>query len=263
MVRKARKDGEPTASYGRPRKAESESIDRGNVSFMNEFRKIILMSVAGAFIFAFMSVPAVNAQNPLREILGRMDSHYKALKSLKSDISRTKYESTLKDTSIDSGNLIMEPGKGTDFKLRLNWVKPRVETLSIANGKYQLYVPDIKRAYRGTTKSQKVSDSGGGVISVLNMSEAEMRAKYNVKYHGQVTLQGTEVWHIQLDPKTKQNFKFAELWVDKDGMPVQARITAHNNDTETFRLTDIKTNNKIDASVFRVTPAKGTEIIEQ
>ena len=230
---------------------------------MNKITKGILTAVAGAFIFGLSSVPAVNAQNPLREILGRMDSHYKALRSLESDITRTKYESTLKDTSVDTGNLIMQPGKGTDFKLRLNWVEPRVETLSVANGKYQLYVPDIKRAYRGTTKSQKVNEGGGGIISVLNMSEAEMRAKYNVKYHGQVSLSGTEVWHIQLDPKTKQSFKMAELWVDKDGMPIQARITAHNNDTETFRLTDIKTNNRIAASVFSVTPAKGTEIVEQ
>lgn len=240
------------------------TVSKGNkFNCMKKYKQIILTAITGAFIFGFSSVPAVDAQNPLREILGRMDTHYKALKSLESDITRTKYESTLKDTSVDSGNLTMQPGKGTDFKLRLNWIKPRVETLSVANGKYQLYVPDIKRAYRGTTKSQKVSESGGGVISVLNMSEAEMRAKYNVKYHGQVTLAGIEVWHIQLDPKTKQSFKFAELWVDKDGMPSQARITAHNIDTETFQLSGVKKNNKIAASVFSVTPAKGTEIVEQ
>lgn len=233
----------------------------GEIICMNKFRKVLLTAASGILIFGFSAVGSVNAQNPLREILDRMDKHYKALTSLESNIVRTKYESTLKDSSVDSGNLTMRPGKGTSFQLRLNWLKPRVETLIVSNGNYQLYVPDIKRAYRGATDSKKVNDSGGGVIGVLNMSEAELRAKYNTKYHGQVKLAGTEVWHIQLDPKTKQNFKFAEMWVDKDGMPVQVRITAKNNDTETFQLSEIKKNIRISTAVFEQKLPKDTNII--
>lgn len=227
----------------------------GIYKFVYKFLFILLITT---------SIGVVNAEAQIiREILNRMDRHYKALSSLQSNVSRTQYNAQLRETDNWSGKLVMVPGKGREVSFRLDWTKPREEILSVAKGKYQLYIPGRKMAYRGSTNSQRSRQSGGGALNMLTMSEADLRANYEVKYIGQVTLAGTEVWHLQLDPKTKQDFKFAELWVNSDGMPIQARITAQNNDTDTFQFSAIRRNERINASVFSVKVEKDTQIITQ
>lgn len=222
-----------------------------------------LTAIAAVIFFGSFGAGSADAQGILREVLNRMDKHYKALKSLESNVSRVQANPQIGTSEDSSGSIVLVPGTGRDVALRLDWTRPRAETLSVASGKYQLYVPGIKRAYRGTTKSQQLNKSGGGVLKMMTMSEIELRANYNVKYIGQVNLGGSEVWHIQLDPKAREGFRQAELWVDSDGMPIQGRVTAHNNETDTFRFSDIKRNRKINASTFKVSVAKGTEIVNQ
>lgn len=231
---------------------------------MKKVKRVIISAIAATLMLAFAGASEAEAQGILREILDRMDKHYKALQTLQTNVSRTQYNAQLKETDNYSGRLILKPGKGRDVSMRLDWTRPREETLSVANGKYQIYVPGINRAYRGSTSNSKeLEKKGGGVLKMISMSEAELRANFTPSYLGQVNLNGSEVWHVKLDPKTRQDFKFAELWVDKDGMPIQGRVTAHNNDTDTFQFSGIKRNGKINASVFTVKPVKGTEIIMQ
>ena len=226
-------------------------------------KRAIIFTFAAILTLCTAGVGEASGQNILREILTRMDKHYKAMQSMESNVARTIYNAQLRETDEYSGKVVLVPGKGRDASVRLDWTRPREEILSIANSKYQLYIPSIQTAYRGSTSSQKAKGSGGGALQMLSMSEAELLRNFDAKYVGQVTLAATEVWHIRLDPKTKQDFKFAEMWVDKDGMPIQVRITAQNNDTDTFRFSSIKRNNRIPGSTFAVKVANGTKILNQ
>lgn len=230
---------------------------------MSISKRAIIFTFAAILTIGTAGAGEAKGQNVLREILDRMDKHYKAMQSMEASLARTIYQSQLRETDEFSGKVVLVPGKGRDASIRLDWTRPREEILSIANSKYQLYIPSIKTAYRGSTSSQKAKGSGGGALRMLSMSEAELRKNFAVDYIGQVSLAGTDVWHIKLDPKTKQDFKFSEMWVDKDGMPIQVRITAQNNDTDTFRFSNIKRNNRIPGSTFAVKVAKGTEILDQ
>jgi outer membrane lipoprotein-sorting protein len=228
---------------------------------MNRFLR---STIAAAFgLTVMLGFGAINAEAQiLREILNRMDTHYKALQSLEANVTRRQVNSQIGTSEEQSGSIVLVPQKKASFMVRLDWTRPRAETLTVANGKYQMYIPAIKTAYRGSTKSQQANKAGGGVLSILTMSEAERRANFNVRYLGQVSLAGDQVWHLQLDPKTKQSFKSAELWVNTDGMPVQGKVVAHNNDTDTIQLKVVNKNQKIDSSKFKVTPARGTNVIE-
>jgi outer membrane lipoprotein-sorting protein len=229
---------------------------------MRKFLRGIVPAVFAIACFGFVGTLSAEAQI-LREILGRMDSHHKALRSLQSDVSRRQLNVQLNETDVYQGKIVLIPGKGRNFSMRLDWSKPREEILSVVNGQYVLYVPSIARVYLGSADSKKVSQGGGSVLSTMSMSEADLRANYEVKYNGQVTLEGVEVWHLRLDPKTRQSYKFAELWVDGNGMPIQGKITAHNNDTDTFLLTRLRKNETINGSIFRVNPPKSAERIKQ
>ena len=53
----------------------------------------------------------------------------------------------------------------------------------------------------------------------------------------------------------------ADLWVDGNGMPVQAKITEKNNDTTLVLLSNMQKNVTIKASEFKINLPKGTKII--
>jgi len=213
--------------------------------------------------FNAFAVTETNAQGILKDILGRMDSHYKALKSLKADVARAQENSQLGAVDNYEGKIVLLPGKGRNFSVRLDWSKPKVEVLSVVKGQYVLFVPGIKRAYTGSSESKKVSDTGGNVLGTMSMSEAELKANYDVQFLGQVKLQGgTDVWHLKLNPKVRAKYKFAELWVDANGMPLQGKVTAWNNDTDTFRLTKLQKNVSLKGEVFTVSLPPKTEIIK-
>ena len=63
---------------------------------------------------------------------------------------------------------------------------------------------------------------------------------------------GIATWHLMLTPKTATNYKNAELWVDGDGFPVQAKITENNTDFTTVLLENIRKNITLAGTVFKL-----------
>ena len=230
---------------------------------MNNFWRTGFFAIALTLVFGAFTVTETNAQG-VNEVLKRMDEHYKKLKSLQADITRETYNSQLKDAEKMFGSISLVPGKNTKFSMRLDWEKPRKETISVVNGKYVLYTPATGQALTGNSSSKNLGNKGGGILKLLGrMDKAEIKANYNVEYHGQEGVSGAvQTWHLKLTPKAKTDFKFADIWVDGNGMPVQVKITLPNNDTDTILLTKLKKNDSLNASIFKISLPPGTKIIK-
>lgn len=225
-------------------------------------RKAIFYSLLLCVLVGGLSVSEAKSQ-VIRQVVERMDKHYKALQTLQANVDRATFDSVLKEESPYSGKVVLVPGKGRAFKMRLDWVKPRTEVLSVVNGQYVMFVPGINRAYFGSSESKTVNSGGGSVLSVLNMSQTELRANYEspIMLSEKATLKdGTQTFHLKLVPKTKNKFQFAEIWVDPDGMPRQVKITNNNNDTDTIYLSAVKKNATINSSIFKVDVGKAERI---
>jgi outer membrane lipoprotein-sorting protein len=229
---------------------------------MSSFLRTGFFAVALMFVFGAVAVTETNAQ--INEILKRMDSHYKALESLQADITRETYDSVLKDTEAMSGTIALRPGKGRDFSMRLDWSKPRKEVISVVNGQYVAFVEATKQAYTGSSGSKNLNNKGGGVLKMIGrMDKAEIKANYNVEYLGQEGITGAvQTWHLRLTPKVKSDYKFTDVWVDGNGMPLQIKITLPNNDTDTILLTKLKKNELSDYSIFKVNLPPGTKVVK-
>lgn len=228
---------------------------------MKNFVRAGLTAIALTFIWGGFSVIETKAQ--VTEILKRMDTHYKALKSVQADISRETFNSQLEDTDAYSGNISLLPGKGRDFSLLLEWTKPRNELISVVNGQYVVFVKGSGQALTGDSGSKKLNGKGGGVLKMIgSMDRAEIKANYDVQYLGQEGITGAvQTWHLKLTPKAKSDFKFADLWVDSTGMPLQVKVTALNNDTDTIVLTKVKKNELQDYSIFKIKLPQGTKLV--
>ena len=229
---------------------------------MSNFLRFGFIAVALAFVFVAFGATATNAQ--INEVLKRMDNHYKSLKSLQADISRETYNPQTDDTDKMSGSISLLPGKDTKFSMRLDWEKPRKETISVVNGKYVLFTPGTGQALTGNSGSKNLGNKGGGVLKMLGrMDKAEIKANYDVEYLGQEGISGAvQTWHLRLTPKVKSDFKFADIWVDSSGMPLQVKITQLNNDTDTILLSKLKKNELSDYSIFKLKLPSGTKILE-
>jgi outer membrane lipoprotein-sorting protein len=85
------------------------------------------------------------------------------------------------------------------------------------------------------------------------MSKAELNANYTPSFVAEERLSdGTNTWHVLLTPKTRMSYKSAELWVDVDGMPRQAKIVEQNDDSTTVLLSKPRINDKLNAEIFKL-----------
>lgn len=229
---------------------------------MKNFLRYGLTAIVLTFVLSAFSATTANAQ-VVNEVLKRMDAHYKLLKSLQSEITRETFNAQLDETDKASGTLALLPGKGRNFSLRLDWEKPKTESIAVVNGQYVAYNPGINQAWVGSSGSKTLNDKGGNALKVMSMSREEIKANYTVEYIGQEGISGAvQTWHLKLTPIAKSNYKFVDLWVDGNGMPLQGRITQLNNDTDSILLTRLKKNETIDGTRFIIKLPKGTKIVK-
>lgn len=231
---------------------------------MSKFLRLSLIAAVFAIAFNVFAVSEARAQNQIRELLKRMETHQNALKSLRADVTMVKYNAQLEENDPTFyGKVIYVPAKGRDALVRIDWNKPRKESLAVVNKEYVLYTENLKQAIVGKVDSSKGSVKANSALAFLSMSKDELQANYEVRYLGQETVQGgVPTVHLELIPKKAGSYKSADLWVDSNGMPVQAKVTETNGDATTILLSGLEKNVKINSSVFRISPPSGTKIIK-
>lgn len=215
---------------------------------MNNFIKSAIFSTFLAFVFTFLALPSADAQT-LGYILKTMEGHKNALQTLKADLTMTEYESALRDETTRSGSVNYLPRPGKDAWVRIDWLKPD-ETLLVASGKYVLYRRKLNQAIQGNVNASAKQKQTNNTLKFMSMSKKELQDNYKVQYLGKPSVNGVEVWHLKLTPKGADSFKEAELWVDGDGMPIQAMVRKKNKDETTIRLSAILKNKTMNAAIF-------------
>ncbi len=229
---------------------------------MNKYFRYLLPAIAIIFLFSAMSVEA--SAQVLREVLKRMDNNSKSLTSLKSSLKMNKMNTQLGENDVTEGDLSLIPGRSDkQIFLRINWTKPVLEHLAIANGKYVMYKPTTRQAITGTVDGAKGKSKSAGILAFMTMNKAQLSANYDVKFAGEETVKtGVNTFHLVLTPKKPDSYKSADLWVDANGMPVQVKIVEKNDDTTTLLLSNIQRNATVKASDFKISPPKGTSIVQ-
>jgi outer membrane lipoprotein-sorting protein len=215
----------------------------------------------------FLPASPANAQIPglVSSAISRMEKHRRNLKSMRANIVMEKYNSQLRDKDNYSGVVLYIPGASGNSSafVRLEWQRPQHEILAVANGNYTLYRPRLKQAYQGKTgriKSERDSD----VLALMNMSAAQLRSKFGeFQDVREETLWGG-VWtqHFKAIPSGPASYKYIEVWVDKDGMPVMTKMVEKNDDSTTVRLSNVERNTSIPMDQFKLNLDSSVKIIK-
>src|SRR5437870_5538127 len=196
---------------------------------------------------------AVGQAGLVSSVLSRMERAKQSLKTLRANISMSKYNSQLRDTENFSGIVLYIPGAAGSASalMRLEWNKPQHEILAVSNGNYSLYRPRLNMVIEGKTGSMK-SQKDGDVLALINMSAAQLRTKFgNFQDEREETLWGgVRTTHFKAVPKTAASYKYIEIWVDDSGMPVQTKMVEKNDDSTTLRLSSVEKNQAISKDQF-------------
>ena len=233
---------------------------------MKRLIPLSLIAIMFASTLVAISPTTVSGQGAglVSSVLSRMERNRQSLKSLRAGITMEKYNSQFRDSERFNGVILYEPAGGREASVRIEWRSPQHEILAVYNGKYTLFRPRLNVAYTGSSKSQKVNSGSGGLLSLVYLSRRELETRFQpVQDVREETLWGgVSTIHLKLTPKGSASFKYAEIWVDGTGMPVQTKIVEKNDDATTVRLTDLERNVPIRSDEFSLKLDSGTKVVK-
>lgn len=197
-------------------------------------------------------------------VLSRMESNRRSLTSLRAGLSMEKYNAQLRDSDHYEGIVLYVPGGKSDASVRIEWNRPRKEILAVYKGKYTLFRPTRKEVLVGKSGDVRGKAGAGGILALMYMSRQQLEARFQpVQDVREETLWGNvSTIHLTLVPKTNDSFKYAEIWVDSSGMPVQTKIVEKNDDATTMRLRNLEKNIKIDSEQFVIPLDSDVKIVK-
>jgi outer membrane lipoprotein-sorting protein len=212
----------------------------------------LILVIALLLVTVAVSSPTdVNAQGAglVSSVLNKLERNHQTLRSLRASVDMVKYNAQIGDEDKYRGVVLYVPAAGRNAYVRVDWSYPQKETLAVADGQFTLFRPRLNMAYKGK------AGTGRGKSSVafefMNMSRAQLAARYDVQDMGQETLWGgVSTQHVKLVPKGGASFKWAEAWVDAGGMPVQTKVVEKNDDSTSVRLTNLQRNASIPLEEF-------------
>lgn len=231
-------------------------------------KRLISSGLMLAFILSTLVIvipTTTNGQGAglVSSVLNRLEKNRASLKSLRAGISVVKVNSQLGYEDKYQGVVLYMPGAGRQASVRIDWNSPRKEILAVNNNQYTIYRPNQKIAYKGV--ASKMNDKNtGGLMEMMNMSRGQLEARFQpVKDVREETLWGgVSTIHLTLVPKGNAGYKYAEVWIDAGGMPVQTKIVEKNDDSTTMRLTDLEKNQKIDQGIFDIKLDSSVKIVK-
>lgn len=225
---------------------------------------LLLSLVAGISIIT--SPRAANGQSAglVSSVLNRMERNRQSLKSLKASLSMEKYNAQLRDKDNYSGWVLYAPASGRNASVRIEWQQPQHEILAVVNGKYRLYRPRLNQVIEGKSGSVSGKGGAGSVLDMMYMSKQQLESRFEpVQDVREETLWGNvSTIHLTLVPKGNASYKYAEIWVDSAGMPVQTKIVERNGDATTMRLSGMERNAKVSSADFDLKLDSSVKIIK-
>jgi len=225
----------------------------------------VLLAILPAML-AVVSPGKVNGQAAglVSSVLNRMERNRQNLTSLRAGISMEKYNAQLRDAEQYNGIVLYVPSGARDASVRIEWRSPQHEILAVSNGKYTLFRPRLGQAIVGKSNSVKGRAGAGSILEIMYMSRQQLEARFQPlqDVREETLWGGVSTIHLTLVPKSNASFKYAEIWVDSSGMPVQTKIVEKNDDATTMRLSNLERNVKISADEFSVKLDPNVKIVK-
>jgi outer membrane lipoprotein-sorting protein len=216
-------------------------------------KRLVSLGLVAMFVatLALSLPPRSNAQGAglVSSMLNKLDGNFKSLRSLRANISLEKYNAQLRYSDKQQGVIVYVPAAGRNAFVRLEWQSPQHEIITVGKGQYMAYRPRLKTVYIG--KTTDTHNKAGSALELMNMSRSQLQSRFDQKDAREETLWGgVKTYHLTVIPKGAASYKYAEIWIDEGGMPIQTKVVEKNDDATTVRLTNTQKNAPVSMDEF-------------
>jgi outer membrane lipoprotein-sorting protein len=213
-----------------------------------------------SLIFAASVTPASPAQGTqwtVDSVLAMMDKSARDFHTLTADIEHIKYTDVVKDTSTETGKLLVR----RDEKMRIEFFQPDRRTILRTGDSLFVFTPKINRVEEyDLGKNRDLVDQY--VLLGFGTKSENVRKSYEVTVIGETELDHKKTVQIELIPKSDQMRKQIakiQMWIDEASwLPIQQKfLESGSGDYLIFHYTNVMKNLKIGDNQFKQDWPKG------
>ena len=184
-------------------------------------------------------------------VLARMDKAASDFRSLTADIEQQKYTAVVKDTSTESGQILVR----RDQKMRLDITKPDPKTILRTGDSLFIYTPKINRVEEyNLGKHRDIVDQymrlGFGTRS------QDLRRSYDINLAQEEEIDHRKTFDLELTPKSQEvrnQITRIQMWVDQSSwLPIQQKFfEAGGGDYFLVKYSNMMKNLKVSDAKFK------------
>jgi outer membrane lipoprotein-sorting protein len=210
---------------------------------------------------ALLAIAAFGEETPLDRVLAQMDAAAAKFHSAEASFQWDQFQKVVEETDTQKGKIYFRRS-GDDTEMAADITQPDPKYVLYVEGKVQWYQPRIDQVtvYDAGKSRQDVATflllgfGGGG---------HELLKSFDVKYLGTEKLGGVNTVKLDLTPKAaniRNHVEHIWLWVDPAlGVSVQQQLFQPGGDYRLAKYSDIRINQKISDSVFKLKTTKQTK----
>jgi outer membrane lipoprotein-sorting protein len=220
----------------------------------------LIFTLIGLIAAATAPVPRSLANGKLDEILANMQRAASNITTIHAKMEQIKRDPQIGGLEKYRGEVFFKHvAKGND-KVKIVYSIPRGQTVWVVGEGITLYQAEINQAIITTRSAAASKGDEFAFIATPYTSVPELKRQYNIVYVGDD--QGLA--KLELTPKAKSSIKSLTWWVDQTSwLPVRSTVVESNGTPTTFILSDIRKNQGITDSSFKVDLPKGTKIVRK
>ena len=226
-------------------------------------RSILLVPVIAVAVAAISTAHA-GATGKLDEVLAKMESAARTIKSIEADMRQEKRDMQIGGKEIYSGHIYFSHGSKRDDRVRINYSIPQGQVVGVLGDQIILYQPNINQEIITSRRAQASKNQEFSFIATPYKSVPELKSQYNIVYISDEQVGSSSTAKLELTPKGKSSVEKLTLWVDQSSwLPIRYQVAEKNRNVTTFTLSNLKFNQPLPAQTFDIKVAPGTKIVRQ
>jgi outer membrane lipoprotein-sorting protein len=223
-------------------------------------RSILIFTIVAVTAAAIFPTARTSANGKLDEILANMQNAASKITSIHAKMEQLKRDLQIGGIEKYSGEVFFKHAAKSNDKVKIVYSIPEGQTIWVVGETITLYQAKIKQAIITTRSAAAAKGDEFAFIATPYTSVPDLKRQYNIVYAGDD--QGMA--KLELTPKAKSSIKKLTWWVDQTTwLPVRSTVVESNGTPTTFILTDLKTNQGVSDSTFKVDLPKETKIVRR
>ena len=199
----------------------------------------------------------------LDRVLDAMDKASANFKTTEAQFVWDQYSKVVEEHDLQKG-VVYYRSSGKDVEMAADIQEPAKKYVLFANGKVQVYQPEIEQVTEYCAGKNK-ADFESFLVLGFGGSGRDLSKQFNVTYGGTETVAGVNAAKLVLGPKSQKvrnMFTQIILWIDPArGISVQQEFMEPSGDYRLAKYSNIKLNQSLPGDVFKLKTTGKTKTV--